>query len=509
MAKTYLFEELDAATREYLIAVRETQGKGAPGVFVAASDSLPGCGCIAGPVLIVVTLLLTLTTWLDIVYKDPVRVAVLQTGGLVLGGWLLAAGFRGKGGKRTAGAWVYADALYLYEAYREQVTVTSVESVEDARYTHNYDKNGNYQNSLVEIKLGRDRASLTVTHEARAEHMVTFLNYLAWARGPDGAERADLGPADLGGLAKYVARNGDEPKDAEGNINLNLVELDITEVPAEPAREGRAAPAFLPYVFMLVGGLLCFLVMGFAINPYFRDEAIFAKVTGDPPREQPGALRAYLIDPRNRLHRDEVLARLPKFYTPAIDHVERQAENKQLGRAMGEILRNLSTAEQPVVSLRVTETQAPPSSTEKGGRENKLRTEFADGVNVAFANEPWGKQVPPPPDYTWGGPDDPPPIGHQLIAFVEAPEEKPAHFDLAYSVVPAPAPNQYQINVTVVLRADIAMDATARTTFTVPGTFTAADIDSNNVGSRVKDALVRQMIGAPANRGLGIPPQFP
>ena len=74
---------------------------------------------------------------------------------------------------------------------------------------------------------------VTLKNESRAEQMVTFLNYLAWARGPDGGERADLEPADLGALAKYVVRNGDEPKDAENNINLNLVELDITEVPEE------------------------------------------------------------------------------------------------------------------------------------------------------------------------------------------------------------------------------------------------------------------------------------
>src|SRR5215210_2955474 len=108
---------------------------------------------------------------------------------------------------------------------------------------------------------------VTLVNEARAEQMVVYLNYLAWARGPDGGERATLAPAVLGGLAKYVAKNDHEPLDAESNINLNLIELDINEVPEEPTREGRAMPAFLPYLVMLGFAVLCFVVMAFVVNP--------------------------------------------------------------------------------------------------------------------------------------------------------------------------------------------------------------------------------------------------
>ncbi len=524
MSKTFLFEELDDATREYLTAVRDNEGVGAPGVFAATSDSLPGCGCIAGPIALVATFLLTIPTWTGIIFQDPVRVAVLQTAGFMVGGWLFLAKFRAMGGRKNAGTWVYVDPLFLYEAFREQVTVTAIDEVADARYTHNYDSNGNYQNSVVVILLGgRKSAAVTLAHEARAEQMVTFLNYVAWARGPDGGERADLGAADLGGLAKYVVRNGDEPKDAQESINLNLVELDITEVPEGPTREGRAIPAFLPYLFIFAGCFLCFCVMAFLINPVVRDEAIFERVTKDPQREQPGALRAYLIDPRNTMHRKEVLDRLPRFYVDPVKHIESNIAAKtadpQLGRGMCEILRLLGTAEQPVVSLRVTETLSPPRDTEeekeekeekkkKLTREGKLRNEFADGVNTAFANEPWGRQVPPPPGYTWGSPTDPPPIGHQLIAFVEGPEEKPVHFDIAYAVKPVVG-GQFQIVVNVTLKADVAKDEVGRAQFTVPGTFTADDLKTGGTALvKVKDELIKQMIGP--NTAVPLPgPQFP
>ena len=500
MANTFLFEELDGATREYLTAVRQAEGSGSPGVFATAKDSLPGIGCFAGPILVVVTLLLTIPTWTGIIFHDPVNVAMLQTAGLLLGGWLLLAGVRAKSGSTNAGAWVYADPLHLYEGFREQVTVTNIEEVADANYTHNYDSNGNYQNSVVAIATGRRKGGATVTlqNEARAEQMVTYLNYLAWARGPDGGDRADLTPADLGALARYVSRNEDEPKDANGNIDLSAVELDITEVPEEPAREGRAMPSFLPYILMFVGGVLCFAAFAFLINPVVRDDAIFDRVTAEP--QQPGALRAYLIDPRNRLHREEVIKKLPRFYTPAITHVQEKAANKELGQGMAEVLTALSTAEQPVVSLRVTETQSPAGMDDtKGDRESKLRTEFADGVSAAFANQPWGRQVQAPPGYTWNSPTDPPPLGHQLIAFVEPPEPeagqaaKPVHFDIAYAVKDN-GNGQYQVVVNVTLRADIAKDAVGSGQFTVTGTFTATDFQASNM-TRIKDELIRQMIG--------------
>ena len=506
MATTFIFEELDEATRDYLTAVRDNEGAGSPGVFVPTSDSLGGCGCIVGPVIIAAVLILTLLPGVGIIFGEPLAVACLQTAGVLLGAWLFLAKFRGKGGS-NAGNWVYADPLHLYVAFREQVTVTQIDDVADANYTHNYDSNGNYQNSVVNIAYGRKGfTSVTLASEARAEQMVTYLNYLAWARGPDGGDRADLPPADLGGLARYVVRNGDEPKDAEGNINLSLIELDIEAVPEEPTREGRAVPPLLPYLFLFVGGAVCFFVMGVLVNPVIRDNAIFdivMQANSNPPMAEPRFLRAYLTDPRNRLHRDAVTKRLAQFYQSPIQHVETRAENKQLGSGMAEVLRGLSTAEQPVVSLRVSETLTPAGWGESAPREEKIRTEFATGVNNAFATEFWGKPIQPPPGAVFEPGAQPPPIGHQLIAFVEPPDPdangnpKPVHFDIAYALKDA-GDNRVTIVVNVTLKADVAKDDVGRGQFTVPGTFGLGDFDTRAVPA-IRDALVRQMIGPPAN----------
>lgn len=492
MPTTFIFEELDDATREYLTAVRDSEGAGSPGVFAATKDTLPGCGCIAGPLIIAATLLFTLTTWLGIIYNDPLGVACLQTAGLLVGGWLLMTKFRGRGG-RNAGTWVYVDPLHMYEAFREQVTVTPADEVTDANYTHNYDSNGNYQNSVVNIDLGKSRyAAVTLASEKRAEQMVTYLNYLAWARGPDGGDRADLNPSDLGGLARYVARNGDEPKDAANNINLSLVELDITAVPEEPVREGRATPALLPYVFMFAAALLCFLVMGFVVNPGVRDNAIYDVVSKEPFVE-PRFLRAYLVDPRNKLHREQATARLAQFYAPAIGLVEARAADRRLGKGMADVLRGLSTASQPVVSLRITETKSPQGIGDRSEREGRLRTGFADGVNSAFAAEPWGQPLRLPDGLIATEPM--PPIGYQLIAFVEPPDDdKPVHFDIAYAIETA-ANGQYQIVANVTLRGSIDDKDGVSSQFTVPGTFDAGSIDTQAM-TALQNELIRVMLGS-------------
>ncbi len=512
MATTYNFEELDESTHDYLAAVRDSEGLGSPGVFVSTTDSLPGCGCIAGPIIIVVTLALTLTTWVNIIYKDPVNVAFLQTAGLLVGGWLLFAGFRGsRGSNKVAGTWVYVDPLFLYEAYREQVTVTPIDEAVEAHFTHNYN-NGAYQNSVIHIALGGKRsASVTVVNEARAEQMVVYLNYLAWARGPDGGERANLPAATLGGLAKYVAKNDHEPLDAESNINLNLIELDITEVPEQPARTGTATPAIIPYLVMFGCTVVCFLFMAFIINPTLRDDAIYDAVMRDPI--EPRVLRAYLIDQRNTMHRKEVIERLSRFYGPPIDHVKKNGTNPELRDGLAKVLESVREADQPVVSVRATEKGTPAGKDgSKAARESELRNQFAKGINDEFSRHPWGAVVQPPAGMTFT--EQPPPVGQQLLAFIEAPEgADKVHFDITYTIEQADF-GSYKITLTVEIRSNIEDAAGSKATIVVPGPpITAADFDNTQaLMTRMKDELVRAMAGIAAAPGGapagGNPPVF-
>jgi len=509
MSQTFIFEELDEATHDYLIAVRDNEGSGAPGVFAPSSSSMAGCGCIAGPIIVLVTLIFTLTNWIDVIYDDPVRVALLQTAGLLLGGWLLLAGIRSsasKGSKRVAGHWVYVDPLHMYEALREQVTVTRIDDAVEANFTHNYN-NGNYQNSVIRILLGGNSVrQVTLKNEARAEQMVVFLNYLAWARG-EGGDRAILPAASLGGLAKYVSKNDAEPKDAEGNINLNLVELDITEVPEEPTREGRAMPSFLPYILILIGGLAIFGLMAYVINPPMRDDAIYSTITKYQWAIEPRLLRAYLIDERNTRHRKEVQDLLSNFYNTPISQIDAKADNPLLKQGMIKVLESLRTADQPIVSMRITELvpdgKDKTKRSDRAGadqRQKKLQEALVGGTATAGAGggimdelarmspairSPDGQPLTP----------QPPPIGHQLIAFAEAPEDaNNAHFDIAYNLVPGSAANRFVVEITVTIRTNIEENPVANSTLGMPGEFTLEQLDGERM-NEVRDRIVKGMIG--------------
>lgn len=501
MSQKFIFEELDDSTHDYLMAVRDAEGSGAPGVFAPTKSSLAGCGCIAGPIIILATLLFTLTSWINVIYDDPVRVALLQTAGLVLGGWLLIAAIRSKATSRSpkiAGHWVYVDPLHMYEANREQITITRIDDAVEANFTHNYN-NGNYQNSVIRILLGGNSVKqVTLNKENRAEQMVVFLNYLAWARG-EGGDRATLPPASLGGLAKYVSKNDAEPKDAEGNINLNLVELDITEVPEEPTREGRAMPAFLPYIGILVGGLAIFGFMAKLVNPPLRDDAIYSAITKHQSTIEPRFLRAYLMDERNTRHREEAQKLLSGFYSTPINHIEAKADNPLLKQGMIKVLESLRTADQPIVSLRVKEhfDEKPSGKTGAEQRQKKLQEILvggsAGGGGIMDELARISPPVQPPPGAVFT--ETPPPVGHQLIAFVEAPEDAAnAHFEVVYNLVPGGAANRYVVEVTVTIRTEVEGQPVATSTLAVNGLFTLEQLEGDGMNA-VRDRIVEAIIG--------------
>jgi hypothetical protein len=492
MATTFVFPELDTATREYLLEVRNREGRGTPGVFAPVKNAWPTVGCCLGPVIIGLTLAVTLSS--GIIFDDPGGVALLQTAGILVGGWMVLAAFRvwaRRRSRRVAGHWVYVDPLHLFEARGEQVKVTRIDDAVEAQFTHNYSNNA-YQNSVVRVLLpGNAVAAVTLNHEQRAEQMVTYLNYLAWARGPEGGERATLSPAVLGGLAKYVAKNDNEPLDHDGNVNLNLVELDIGEVPEQPAREGRALPNILPYVVLALAGVASFVVMR-EVNTQFRDDRIFETVTTEPV--EPRYLRAYLVDPRNTRHRDQVFALMPRFYDPAVSHVKASGADPNLRDGMAQVLESLKKADQPVVSIRVKETASPDG--QGGGasdRENRLRSGIAEKTNEAFAAQPWGVPVMAPPGVMFTEP--PPPLGHQLIAYVEAPEGENPHFDISYAFEKDKRGN-YTVAYKVAIRVRIDEQEVARQQFELSGMYTAAQAD--RAVDDLRDRIIRDMIGAPA-----------
>ena len=89
----------------------------------------------------------------------------------------------------------------------------------------------------------------------------------------------------------------------------------------------------------------------------------------------------------------------------------------------------------------------------------------------------------------------PPPIGHQLIAFVEAPEDAAnAHFDIVYNLLPGAVANRYMVEITIAVRPDVEGQPTAMASFRKSDVFTLDDLDGEGM-NKVRDWIVHSLIG--------------
>ena len=98
MSQKYFVEELDVETRDYLLLARDKEGKGVPGIYVGKVNYLPILGLAFGFLAILATLIITVPPT-----EHPVKEAMLQTAGFMLGGWMIVAALRvwigGKSGR--------------------------------------------------------------------------------------------------------------------------------------------------------------------------------------------------------------------------------------------------------------------------------------------------------------------------------------------------------------------------------------------------------------------------
>src|SRR5687768_9593551 len=118
MLRTIAYSQLDPDTRAYLRAVRQSAGRGAPGVYAGSSDSRAVWALLAGLVVLPVGLWLGYST-----NKAPWAMALLQTASVMLGGWLILYAFRRwfAGTDRYAGRFVYFDSEHVFVGQGEEL----------------------------------------------------------------------------------------------------------------------------------------------------------------------------------------------------------------------------------------------------------------------------------------------------------------------------------------------------------------------------------------------------
>jgi hypothetical protein len=462
MSDKYRFEELDRETRDYLLYARDQEGKGAPGLYVGQTNGLPVIGIVVGFTLIIATVLITFPPT-----DPPVKEAMLQTAGFLLGGWMVVAAMRvwsGSKAGRYAGHFVYADPENLYVASGSTVDVTNLADLREAKAVQNFNQ-GKYQNTSITLKLGADRKTIQVGNEERGRRLNVFLNAVAYMRdgGEDGKDDGlrKLSPEAMGAAAKVVARTGEFPADPS-----RAEEGDAIRIP-QVRREGRPSTGLFGIVAVILIGTALFL--GFlAINYPFRDEAVFDRIKELPSKDQPPALRLYLAHDKFTAHRDEAQHLLDSLYTTGVA-INIQGFDADMKRGLSEVVLALKDRPQGVLSLRATE-EGPPKGQESGSaaRQKVVSDKLADK---------WGST-----------------IGDGLVVFATLEDaELPANIDVRwkfgdggeidYTVTFRKSPDEVPVLVkTGTVRAD--GDANHE-----------ANHDANHMADLLADQILKQSVG--------------
>jgi hypothetical protein len=381
MSEKYQLEELDSETRDYLLFARDNKGKGAPGMFAGKSFYLPAIGLAVGFVIMIVTVFLTFPPT-----EHPVREAMLQTAGFLVGGWMIVAALRVWAGSKMggyAGHFVYADPENLYEAKGSTVEITDLYDLRDAKAIQNFN-DGKYQNTDINLKIGKLRHSVQVSDEERGRRMAVFLNTVAYMRdgGEDGNddELRKLSPESMGAVAKQVAKTGEFPRrlsDAE--------DAEMVRVP-QPKREGRKSIGLIGILGTLIVGAVLFL--GFrAINTPLRDHAIFNKIQAIPGKDQAPALRLYLANPSFTRHREEAKNLLAGHYERGVN-ANVLGTDPEMKKAMGDVILALKDMPAPVISFITAEEQSPEGPGTPGTtREAEIQRKLADKWGATIGDE--------------------------------------------------------------------------------------------------------------------------
>jgi hypothetical protein len=314
--------------------------------------------------------------------------ALIQTAGVVLGGWLILFAIRrwGASKDRYAGKFVYFDPEHVFVGQGEELQYARLDPDIDV-------KPGGDTSVLLRTEDGS--FPVTVPNRALALFVSDYYDALAHLRDDRDAWWADEEPAVLGAMARYMVVNERVPS------NLSEVTLDVDDLPDEVRPARRRPSGWLRYLAVL-GAFAGVFALFFFSNAPAHDAGAWAGAD----KTSPAALRHYINDPNSGGHQAEAKAELGKLYDAKIADARTKGTDVDTREAFAQLLDTLRGPETPAVSIGVSCTD-PNMPAEW---PDKLRERLADGIGTA--------------------------VGAEYIVFVRKPDDKPALMELTYSAVP-------------------------------------------------------------------------
>lgn len=379
MLRTIDYVQLDPATKAYLRAVRRANGRGSPGVFEATPDARAGLALLAGLVVLPLFLWIGYST-----NKAPWAAAMIQTAGVVLGGWLIVYALRRwlASPDRYAGKFVYFDPEHVFVGRGEEVQYARLDP----------DATAKPDREAVRVVTEDGTFAVPLSGRAAALAVADYYDALTHLRRRPDGWWAGESPAALGAIARFMVVNDRLP------VNLSEVTLDIGEMPPEVRAARRRPSGVVRYLLIVAVGVGAYLAFN-ATNQPLHDEGAFAAVNQDSPAD----LRHYLADPHTAAHHEEAKTKLAALYDKPIATVKAGGTDEEVREAFATLLDSLRGPEIPAVSIAVTDATGNPLSS----WAETLRTRLADGIGEV--------------------------VGKEFIVFVSKPDDKPALLALTYS----------------------------------------------------------------------------
>lgn len=393
--KSFQYEQLDADTKAYLRFVRDGRGRGSPGVFIPFKSSKPIWAIIVGPLVFLLFLGIGYTST-----KAGWAVAMLQTAGVMLGGWLIVFAIRRwtVNPDKFAGHFVYFDPDHAFYGLGEEIQVAKLGREPDV------EPRGE---NLVRFDTSSGAFVVPVPSRVLGQYVTDYYDAVKWVRNRTDGPWAGANSAEAGGVARFLVEEDREP------TTLADTGLEVDDIPSELTTARGPSSGLVRYLILLGIGAGVFALFAFT-NPAVLDDMAFdrakeavaeEKARNANPAEKSinkgftgaFAVRDYLLNDKHTRHRKEAEELLSGLYTEPINRLRSglaalPQKDRDVRNELVELLEILRKEPTPAVSFRISLETVDGDGQKKrteiaGERGKQVRSLFADGFGAAIGKD--------------------------------------------------------------------------------------------------------------------------
>jgi len=307
-SKTFIFEELDQPSKDYLLAIGKNKGDGFLGFYSYKSNSwwvflLAGIVFLGG---------IPFVNLVD-TFAEPKAQAMLQTALFLTGGWLMMHSFRRGGFFSNASnlrSFVFVDEKYFWNWNYYSVEVINIENIKF--FECNY--NENYKTYDFRLECDHGFVKMSLSDEEAPSKLYSLLSYKyeinkKLTEGHFRESKWKWLYVLTFGIPKHL-----KPVNGDDGFVLDEAFKDLSsEGVPDPFKASNEKARIQNYgIFVLVLGFVFFLF--FQIDIIVRDDQIWESIQTINSDEKVYWLRIYLRDPRNTRHRDVAFKMLSYKY---------------------------------------------------------------------------------------------------------------------------------------------------------------------------------------------------